>query len=138
MKRMPFIFILSFTFLLFGCARPFEHTPYVLNEELTKPNPDITQSKITVHRALQIKNNMSGDTCKFLVLIDDNPVAALAQNRYVVFYLNPGVYKLKTTSECEWGSMGLRKTLDVVADGTEQEYETELGFFNQFRMWRTK
>jgi hypothetical protein len=34
--------------------------------------------------------------------------------------------------------MGMRKTLDITADGTDQEYVAEVGFWGQYRMWRTK
>lgn len=32
----------------------------------------------------------------------------------------------------------MRKTLDIVADGTPQEYVTEQGAWGQYRMWQTK
>lgn len=76
--------------------------------------------------------------CKFLVSIDDEDIALLRQNQFVTAYIDNGLHKLRVSNECNVLSMGMRKTLDIVADGSEQEYVTEIGFWGQYRMWRIK
>ncbi len=76
--------------------------------------------------------------CKFLVSIDENDVALLKQNQFVTAYIKNGPHKLKVSNECNVLSMGMRKTLDLIADGTDQEYIAENGFWGQYRMWRSK
>ncbi len=76
--------------------------------------------------------------CKFLIAIDDKEVALLRQNQFVTAYLNNGPHKIRVSNECNVLSMGMRKSLDLIADGTPQEYVAELGFWGQYRMWRAK
>ncbi|PHI29726.1 hypothetical protein [Budvicia aquatica] len=122
-----------------GCARPFGPTPYTFDQSLLTQKQDTKQSKITVHRSVQVRGNLSGDNCKTLVFINDTKAAALAQNKYVVLYLDVGEYKLRVTGECnpesEWFEMG--QILHIVSDGSEQVYETEVDAFSRVRMSRT-
>lgn len=60
------------------------------------------------------------------------------KNQFVTAYLNNGPHKLKVSNDCNALSMGMRKTLDVNADGQDQEYITEVGMWGQYRMWREK
>ncbi len=77
-------------------------------------------------------------TCRFVVAVDETNIALLRQNQFAVAYLDKGPHKLKVSNDCNVLSMGMRKTLDIVADGTDQEYVTENGFWGQYRMWQVK
>lgn len=121
---------------LAGCARPHGEADVILNQEIVKPKSDTQQTKITVTRNKQFIGGGSGGMCKFLVAIDDKDVALLRQNQFVTAYLENGLHKLRVSNECNVLSMGMRKSLDIVADGTPQEYVAELGFWGQYRMWR--
>lgn len=124
--------------LLTGCARPYEPSEKVLNQEITKKKDGITQSKVTVTRNKQFIGGGSGGICKFLIQVDDKDVALLRQNQYITTYLDLGPHKLKVSNDCSTLSLGMRKTLDIVADGNDQEYVAENGVWGQYRMWRTK
>ncbi|WAH62090.1 hypothetical protein LZ023_37325 (plasmid) [Pseudomonas silvicola] len=75
---------------------------------------------------------------QFVVNVDGQDVAMLRQNQFVTAYLENGLHKLRVSNDCSVMSLGMRKSLDIVADGTPQEYATEVGFWGQYRMWRTK
>lgn len=62
----------------------------------------------------------------------------LRQNQFVTAYLANGPHKLRVSNECNALSMGMRKALDIDANGQDQEYLTEVGFWGQYRMWRVK
>ncbi|ASY79274.1 hypothetical protein BJK05_04390 [Pectobacterium polaris] len=124
--------------VLSGCSRPHGPAEKILNQELILPNNIEQQTKITVTRNKQFIGGGSGGMCKFLVSIDDRDIALLRQNQFVTAYINNGSHKLRVSNECNVLSMGMRKTLDVIADGSEQEYVTEIGMWGQYRMWRTK
>ncbi len=121
---------------LAGCARPYGEAETILNHEIVKPKNDTQQTKITVTRNKQFIGGGSGGMCKFLVAIDNKDVALLRQNQFVTAYLENGPHKLRVSNECNVMSMGMRKTLDIVADGHPQEYVAELGVWGQYRMWR--
>lgn len=76
--------------------------------------------------------------CKFVVAVDGKEIALLRQNQYVTAYLNNGLHKLRVSNECAAMSLGMRRTVDVLADGTDQEYLSEVGFWGQYRLWRTR
>ncbi|UYF57306.1 hypothetical protein M2R49_09175 [Citrobacter amalonaticus] len=123
---------------LIGCARPYGPAEQILNQDLVTPNNNKEQTKITITRNKQFIGGGSGGMCKFLIAIDDRDLALLRQNQFVTAYLDKGPHKLRVSNDCATLSMGMRKTLDIIADGTEQEYITEQGVWGQYRMWRTK
>ena len=123
---------------LAGCARPYGQAEKILNQEMVTPKSDTQQTKVTVTRNKQFIGGGRGGMCKFLVAIDGKDVALLRQNQFVTAYLANGPHKLRVSNECNVLSMGMRKTLDLVADGTPQEYLTEVGFWGQYRMWQVK
>ncbi|AOR65137.1 hypothetical protein [Pectobacterium wasabiae] len=86
----------------------------------------------------QFIGSASGGVCKFLVSVDGRDVALLQQNQFVTAYLKNGLHKLMVSNECNVLSMGMRKTVDVIANGNEQEYVTEVGFWGQYGLWQTK
>jgi len=124
--------------ILAGCSRPYGQAEKILNTEMVTPKNDAQQTKITVTRNKQFLGSGSGGMCKFLVAIDNKDVALLRQNQFVTAYLEPGAHKLRVSNECNVLSMGMRKTLDLVADGAPQEYVTEIGFWGQYRLWRVQ
>jgi hypothetical protein len=103
---------------LAGCARPYGQAEKILNQEMVTPKSDTQQTKVTVTRNKQFIGGGSGGMCKFLVAIDGKDVALLRQNQFVTAYLANGPHKLRVSNECNVLSMGMRKTLDLVADGT--------------------
>lgn len=123
---------------LAGCARPYGPAEEILNKEIIAPKNDTQQTKVTVTRNKQFIGGGSGGMCKFLVAVDDKDVALLRQNQFVTAYLSKGPHKLRVSNECNVLSMGMRKTLDLVADGAPQEYIAEVGFWGQYRMWRVR
>ncbi|WP_455810768.1 hypothetical protein [Pseudomonas graminis] len=124
--------------ILAGCSRPHGPAEKILDTQIVTPKPGVAQTKVTVTRNKQFIGGGSGGMCKFLVSIDDKDVALLRQNQFVTAYLNNGPHKLKVSNDCNVLSMGMRKTLDVNADGQDQEYITEVGMWGQYRMWREK
>ncbi|MDY0927955.1 hypothetical protein GJV14_23705 [Enterobacteriaceae bacterium RIT697] len=108
-----------------------------MNQQIVTPDASKQQTKVTVTRLKQFIGGGSGNTCKFVVNIDGQDVAMLRQNQFVSTYLENGLHKLRVSNDCSVLSMGMRKSLDIVADGTPQEYATEVGFWGQYRMWRT-
>lgn len=124
--------------ILAGCARPYGPAEKILNSEIVTPKVGAAQTKITVTRNKQFIGGGSGGLCKFLVSVDDKEVALLRQNQFVTAYLNNGPHKLKVSNECNLMSMGMRKTLDLNADGQDQKYIAEQGMWGQYRMWREK
>ncbi|EDV2803187.1 hypothetical protein CSN22_004899 [Salmonella enterica subsp. diarizonae] len=136
MKKI--IFVIGLSIFLTACARPYGPAEKIIDTSIVQPQPGVEQTKITVTRNKQIQGNTAGGRCKFLVSIDGNGVALLRQNQFITVYLKNGPHKLKVNNECERFSMGLRKTLDLIADGTTQEYLTEIGFWGQYRLWRVK
>lgn len=124
--------------VLAGCARPYGPADTILNQEIVTPKNDIQQTKVTVTRNKQFIGGGSGGMCKFIVAIDDRDVALLRQNQYVTAYLNNGLHKLRVSNDCSVMSMGMRKSLDILVDGTPQEYMTEVGAWGQYRMWQVK
>lgn len=123
---------------LAGCARNYGPAETILDQQLVTPNPAQQQTKVTVTRAKQFIGGASGGLCKFLVAIDDKEVALLRQNQFVTTYLSNGPHNIRVSNECNVMSMGMRKSLDLIADGAPQEYVAELGFWGQYRMWRAK
>lgn len=123
---------------LAGCARPYGPADKILDNQIVTPSPSEQQTKVTITRQKQFIGNMSGGKCKFLISIDDSEVALLRQNQFVTTYLKNGPHKLRVSNDCSVLTMGMRKTLDITADGTDQEYVAEVGFWGQYRMWRTK
>ncbi|AYH12603.1 hypothetical protein C5E22_12320 [Pectobacterium parmentieri] len=93
---------------------------------------------MTVTRNKQFIGSASGGVCKFLISVDGRDVARLQQNQFVIAYLKNGLHKLMVSNECSVLSMGMRKTVDVIANGGEQEYVTEVGLWGQYRLWQTK
>ncbi|MFU2166567.1 hypothetical protein [Lelliottia nimipressuralis] len=137
-KILKKLLIIIAVLTLAGCARPYGQAEKILNQELVTPKSDTQQTKVTVTRNKQFIGGGSGGMCKFLVAIDDKDVALLRQNQFVTAYLTNGPHKLRVSNECNVLSMGMRKTLDLVADGTPQEYVAEVGFWGQYRMWKVK
>lgn len=133
-----FLFPLLGVILLSGCARPYGPAETIIDKQIVVPKPGVEQTKVTVTRNKQFIGGGSGGTCRFLVQIDGNDIAKLRQNQFVTAYLNNGPHKLRVSNECNVLSMGMRKTLDIDANGQEQEYLVEVGFWGQYRMWRVK
>ena len=124
--------------LLSGCARPYGAAEVIIDKQIVEPKTGVEQTKVTVTRNKQFIGGGSGGTCKFLVQIDEKDVAKLRQNQFVTAYLKNGPHKLRVSNECNVLSMGMRKTLDIDANGQDQEYLAEVGFWGQYRMWRVK
>jgi uncharacterized lipoprotein YajG len=122
---------------LAGCARPYGPATNIINQQMVTPDASKQQTKVTVTRQKQFIGSASGNHCKFVVNIDGQDVAMLRQNQFVSTYLENGLHKLRVSNDCSVLSLGMRKSLDVIADGTPQEYATEVGFWGQYRMWRT-
>ncbi|SEA54423.1 hypothetical protein SAMN02982996_01905 [Lonsdalea quercina] len=135
MKKLFFLF---FVLILSGCSRPHGPAEYILDQTIITPNNQVKQTKVTVTRNKQFIGSGSGGHCKFVVAVDGKEIALLRQNQYVTAYLNNGLHKLRVSNECTVASMGMRRTVDVLADGTEQEYLTEVGIWGQYRLWRTQ
>lgn len=135
MKR---IFFLFFVLILSGCSRPHGPAEYILDQTIITPDTQGKQTKVTVTRNKQFIGAWSGGLCKFVVTVDDREIALLRQNQYVTAYLNNGLHKLRVSNECVALSLGMRRTVDVLADGSEQEYAAEVGFGGQYRLWRTR
>lgn len=125
--------------LLSGCARPYGPAETVINKQIVEPKPGVPQTKVTFTRNKQWAGSI-GDmgACRFLIQIDGNDVAKLRQNQFVTAYLKNGPHQLRVSNECNVMSMGMRKTLEITADGKDQEYLTEIGFWGQYRMWQVK
>lgn len=123
---------------LAGCARPYGPADTILDKQLVTPVSSEQQTKVTVTRQKQFIGSISGGMCKFVITVDDSEVALLRQNQFVTTYLKNGPHKLRVSNDCSVLTMGMRKTLDITADGTAQEYVAEVGFWGQYRMWRTK
>ena len=121
---------------LAGCARNYGPADTILDRQVVTPDAAQQQTKVTVTRAKQFIGGGSGGLCKFLVAIDGKDVALLRQNQFVTAYLNNGSHNIRVSNECNVLTMGMRKSLDLVADGTPQEYVAEVGFWGQYRMWR--
>lgn len=66
--------------------------------------------------------------CEFLVATDNKDVALLRQNQFVTAYLKNGPHNIRVSNECNILTMGMRKSLDIIADGTSQEYASQAGF----------
>ena len=124
--------------LLSGCARPYGPAETIINKQIVEPKKGVDQTKVTITRNKQFIGGGSGGTCKFLVQIDGNDIAKLRQNQFITAYLNNGPHQLRVSNECNVLSMGMRKTLDIDANGQDQEYLTEVGFWGQYRMWRVR
>ncbi|ADW76091.1 hypothetical protein EJP81_22890 (plasmid) [Rahnella aquatilis] len=135
---MKKLFVVFAVLILAGCARPHGPAEKILDPELVTPKTGVAQTKVTVTRNKQFIGGGSGGLCKFLVSIDDKEVALLRQNQFVTAYLNNGPHKLKVSNDCNVMSMGMRKTLDIIGDGQDQEYIAEQGIWGQYRMWREK
>lgn len=123
---------------LAGCARPYGSADTIINQQMVTPDASKKQTPVTVTRLKQFIGSASGGRCKFVVNVDGHDVAMLRQNQFVTTYLENGLHKLRVSNDCSVMSLGMRKSLDIIADGTPQEYATEVGFWGQYRMWRTK
>ncbi|EKN3726536.1 hypothetical protein ACS78O_21580 [Yersinia enterocolitica] len=122
-------------FVLAGCAnKPYEQTTNVIEPKLTTKKADSTQ--IRIHRVSQISGSGLGEGCPLVVSVDNTEAAGLQQNQYVDLFLDKGNHTVKVRFSC--ALTGWSKSLDIVADGSYQEYETETGMAGQYRMWRTK
>lgn len=122
--------------MLSGCARPYGPAETVINKQIVEPKPGIEQTKVTVTRNKQFIGGGSGGMCRFLIQIDGKDIAKLRQNQFITTYLNNGKHLLRVSNECDIASMGMRKSLEINADGADQEYLTEVGFWGQYRMWQ--
>lgn len=137
---MKKVMMLAFAgILLTGCARPYGPAETVINKQIVQPKSGVPQTKITVMRNKQWAGSLGdGGTCRFLVEIDGKDVAKLRQNQFITAYLDNGKHLLRVSNECDIASFGMRKSLEINADGIDQEYLTEIGFWGQYRMWRVK
>lgn len=121
--------------LLAGCAnKPYEPTPNIYSQKYVYQSDE--QTKIRVHRVQQLTGSGLGEKCPLILKVDNTEVAGLQQNQYIDLYLNKGSHDLSVRFSCaltQW-----RKTLTVIADGNNQEIQTEQGAAGQYRMWRVK
>ncbi|EPI2798886.1 hypothetical protein ACS5LO_000271 [Citrobacter koseri] len=121
--------------ILTGCAsKPFEATNTIYEPSFLKNAPDTT--KIRVHRVEQLSGSALGEECPLVLKVDEKEVAGLQQNQFVDVYLPNGNHKLSVRFKCaltEW-----RKSVDVIANGHYQEYQTETGIAGQYRMWQVR
>lgn len=121
--------------LLTGCvSKPFEPTPLIYDHALTTASPSLT--KIRVHRIAQFSGSALGDNCPLILKVDEREVAGLQQNQYIDMYLPRGSHTLSVRFKCALTAW--KKSLDINADGTYQEYKTETGAAGQYRMWQEK
>lgn len=132
------VMLVSGAILLTACARPYGPAETIINKQIVEPKPNTPQTKVTVTRNKQFIGGGSGGMCRFLVQIDGKDIAKLRQNQFITAYLDNGTHLLRVSNECDVASMGMRKSLEIVADGGEQEYIAENGIWGQYRMWRVK
>lgn len=132
---MRWIYLVVAAVILTGCtAKPYIPAQIIYNESLLHPVKGSTQ--VRVHRIQQITGSGLGEGCPLVLKVDDVAVVGLQQNQYVDLYLVKGGHDISVRFACaltEW-----RKSLTLVADGSYQEYMTELGMAGQYRMWRVK
>ncbi|MFB0711477.1 hypothetical protein ACEU59_09920 [Buttiauxella noackiae] len=125
--------------MLSGCARPYGPAETVINKQIVEPKSGTEQTKVTITRNKQWAGSLGdGGVCRFLIQIDGKDVAKLRQNQFITAYLDNGNHLLRVSNECDIASMGMRKSLEIKADGVEQNYLTEVGFWGQYRMWQVK
>lgn len=124
-----------FVILMTGCvSKPFEKTPTIYNQELTTESPELT--KVRVHRVEQLSGVALGEECPLVLKVDEKEVAGLQQNQYVDVFVPKGIHSFSVRFKCALTAW--RKSLDVNADGSYQEYKTETGAAGQYRIWRVK
>lgn len=124
--------------VLAGCARPYGSADIILDQEVVTPKNDTEHTKVKITRNTQFIGIASGGMCRFVISIDDKDVALLRQNQFVTAYLTNGLHKLRVRNDCNIATLGMRKSLDILVDGTPQEYMTEVGAWGQYRMWQVK
>ncbi|WP_237372644.1 hypothetical protein [Raoultella terrigena] len=116
-----------------GCAtRPYESAQIIYDNLLITPSSNSTQ--VRVHRVKQFSGSGLGEDCPLVLKVDDKEVAGLQQNQYVDIYLPNGRHVLSVRFKCALTSW--RKSVELIADGKYQEYETEVGSAGQYRMWK--
>lgn len=131
MKKI--VIVSFFAILLAGCNTigPFGETQNILKEEYIKPSPQKIQTKVTVIRSDQVAHSQ----CPIRFVINGNEVAYLPANKYITVYLDNGSYLFQVFSGC---LLTGRKSWDVFANGVEQEYFIEHGYWGQLRAIQNK
>ncbi|AUO64120.1 hypothetical protein WM46_04745 [Citrobacter freundii complex sp. CFNIH2] len=131
MKKLLILVVI----VISGCAsNKFVATDDVYEHSLLDPQNGNT--KIRVHRLNQISGAALGKECPLVLKVDEKEVAGLQQNQYVDFYVPNGEHTLSVRFKCAFTAW--RKSIDLIADGAYQEYQTETGAAGQYRMWRIK
>ncbi|WP_449546749.1 hypothetical protein [Lelliottia amnigena] len=120
---------------LIGCAsKPFEATNTIYDPSLLSNAPETT--KIRVHRIEQLSGSGLGENCPLVLKVDEMEVAGLQQNQFVDLYLPAGRHTLSVRFKCALTAW--RKSLDINANGSYQEYQTETGSAGQYRLWQVR
>lgn len=127
--------ILAIVIILVGCvSKPFEATNTIYDSSILNKTPNTT--KIRVHRVEQMSGSALGDSCPLVLKVDEKEIAGLQQNQFIDIYLPAGKHTLSVKFKCALTAW--RKSLDIIASGEYQEYQTETGVAGQYRMWQAR
>lgn len=130
MKKIALVLTIS---SLAGCVvKPYESTQNIYDKSFITPSGN--SSQVRVHRVQQVTGSALGEDCPLVLKVDEKEVAGLQQNQYVDIYLPNGRHILSVRFKCALTSW--KKSVELVADGKYQEYETEVGSVGQYRMWK--
>lgn len=132
---MKNILITVCALVMCGCAsKNYEPTKTIYNESFSLPKDNSTH--VRVHRIKQISGSFLGENCPLVLKVDGDEVAGLKQNQYIDLYLPKGKHSLSVRFKC--AITNWKKSLELDANGSYQEYEAEAGAAGQYRMWRKK
>ena len=121
---------------LAGCAKPYGPVEGTYDTPFVKPDPSKQQTKIKIFRITQFRDSLFS-LCKFEVSVDGKSVARLPQNKYVNVYVDNGTHYLSYIYSCDEGRPQAKKVLEVIANGTPQEYSSRISGYGELQMWRT-
>ncbi|MCX3082843.1 hypothetical protein OPI34_27855 [Klebsiella michiganensis] len=116
-----------------GCTvKPYESTQNIYDKSYITPGTNSTQ--VRIHRVQQLTGSGLGEECPLVLKVDEKEVAGLQQNQFVDIYLPHGKHTLSVRFKCALTTW--KKSVELIADGKYQEYETEVGSVGQYRMWK--
>ncbi len=121
---------------LAGCAKPYGPTDKIYNPSLVKADASKQQTQIKLLRLTQFRDSIYS-FCVFDVAVDGKDVASLEQNKYVTLYVDNGTHYLSYSYSCDRGTPRAQKVLEVIANGTPQEYSSKITGYGELAMWRT-
>lgn len=132
---MKQVIVFAVAALLIGCAeKPYEASSTIYSSAFAQKSS--SKTKVRVHREQQLTGSALGESCPLVLKVDDVEVARLQQNQYVDLYLADGLHDLSVRFAC--AATAWRKSITIIADGKDQEINTEQGAAGQYRMWRVK